>query len=89
MLIIGLGTIPGLFDVFAKQNATYQRISKGIEKYLSAKRFDFPRFFFLSDESLMKLLSETANDKRAIQPFLLQLFDAVSRVSIDDSYSIV
>ena len=53
-----------------------EEIQKALEQFLQAKRTAFPRFYFLSNENLLKIFAEARNPK-AVQPFLPKLFDGI------------
>eukprot|EP00898_Chlorokybus_atmophyticus_P005691 jgi/Chlat1/6122/Chrsp409S05665 len=56
---------------------------KSLSAYLETKRADFPRFYFVSDPTLLEILS-LGSDPQAVQPhFQSGLFDAVSAVTFD------
>jgi dynein heavy chain len=46
---------------------------KKLSNYLDAKKNDFPRFFFISDDELLSILG--SSDPEAIQPHMLKLYD--------------
>lgn len=57
---------------------------KALEDYLETKRNVFPRFYFCSNELLLKILS-VGSDPNAVQDDLENLFDAINRVSFDEA----
>lgn len=52
---------------------------KSLESYLEGKRNKFPRFYFVSNPVLLKILSQ-GSDAETVQDDLGKLFDAISRV---------
>jgi dynein heavy chain len=56
---------------------------KALEDYLETKRNVFPRFYFCSNELLLKILS-VGSDPNAVQDDFENLFDAINRVSFDE-----
>ena len=60
-LVIDSCTSEGLLDKFIKNNKTLDQIKKSLDEYLESKRSSFPRFYFLADEELLEILSQTRN----------------------------
>ncbi|CAE8583148.1 unnamed protein product, partial [Polarella glacialis] len=72
--------IPNLLPSLKNANDTLDQIQKSLEAYLETKRASFPRFYFLSDDELLSILSQTRNPE-AVQEHLCKCFDAIKRVT--------
>ncbi|KAG5457288.1 MAG: dynein heavy chain, N-terminal region 2-domain-containing protein, partial [Olpidium bornovanus] len=70
------GTMPGLLEMMQQNNELLDKIQKCLEDYLESKRLLFPRFYFLSNDELLEILSQTRNPQ-AVQPHLSKCFDAI------------
>ncbi|KAG2381746.1 hypothetical protein C9374_006130 [Naegleria lovaniensis] len=73
-----------LFDKLKGHNMHLDKIEKSLEEYLKKKRNLFPRFYFLSNEDLIDILSHTSNPQ-AVQPYLPQCFEGMKSLDIDSS----
>jgi len=71
-----------LYNRMVQWNTVLEDIQKSLESYLEVKRLAFPRFYFLSNDELIMILSQTKNP-HAVQPHLKKCFDNIKSIRLE------
>ena len=77
----------GLLERFIQNNKHLDSIQRSLDDFLEEKRSKFPRFYFLSDDELIEILSQTRNPK-AVQPHLGKCFDNITKAQFREEEDI-
>ncbi|WIA11828.1 hypothetical protein OEZ85_011917 [Tetradesmus obliquus] len=76
-----------LLDQFIESNKLLDSVQKGLADYLETKRLAFARFFFLSNDELLQILSQAKNPL-AVQPHLRKCFEAIASLDFGPDLAI-
>lgn len=77
-----------LGNKFRDCNALLDEIQRKLNDYIEKKRNAFGRFYFLSDDDLLKILSQTKDVER-IQDHLTKVFENIAELDFDKHKKII
>ncbi|CAD7963334.1 unnamed protein product [Amoebophrya sp. A120] len=78
----------GLLEKWRNANNDLEFVQKGLDDYLQTKRDAFARFYFLSNDELLEILSQTKDPTR-VQPFLCKVFENIKRVTFGEEMQVL
>jgi len=71
-----------LIQFFKLGNKSFEEIHKALDDFLEKKRENFKRFYFLSNDELLEILSKVRTTFQII-PYLRKIFENVENLEID------
>jgi dynein heavy chain len=77
----------GLLEKFTEANKNLEIVQKGLAEYLEKKRSIFARFYFLSNDELLEILSQT-KEVRNVRPHLGKVFENMKDLEFHDDDTI-
>ena len=66
-------------DVLNELNSELERVQKKLNDLLAAKRAQFPRFFFLSNEDLLEIIGQP-KDPASINKHIKKIYEGICAI---------
>jgi len=81
-------TREGLLEKFYDANKNLDLVQRGLREYLESKRAVFARFFFLSNDELLEILSQT-KEVENVRPHLRKVFENMADLEFKPDKTII
>ena len=89
---VDAASVPGRYKLLVDWNQKMEHIQKELDKFVESKRKQYPRFYFLSNDELLKLVASTSNkalthDKvvEAAKLYLRKVFENVYSLEVSQN----
>jgi dynein heavy chain len=77
----------GLLEKFVEANRNLELVQRGLREYLESKRAVFARFYFLANDDLLAILSQT-KEVENVRPHLGKVFENLQNVTFQPDKTI-
>ena len=87
-LIFETSDLDKISQQLKSNNIELDKIQKSLSTYLGSKREEFPRFYFLSDEELLEILSKS-KDPTLVTKYMKKCFEAIEYIDFNNNLEVL